>query len=486
MSANDLSLFLHPVRDFIARPLVAAGRRTPVQALARQMAAAGVGSVVIVGDDGAPIGIVTDRDLRTKVVAAARDPATTAAGDVMSAPLIAVEPGIYGFEALLEMTRRGIHHLVVTDAGRAIGVVSSNDFLRPQATHPVAVAREIGLARSVDDLARLGARVTALVRRLVDESASPYDIGRIVAELNDRMVQRTLELAIETLASLGRPPAPFCWLVFGSEARQEQTLRTDQDNGLAYAEPPPSDAPAVESYFARLASEVNGGLVRIGFPECPARIMASNPTWCQPVGVWVDRFRGWMQSAGPAEVLEACIFFDLRAIGGSAAVASALHEVIRSDAPGARRLLGLLARDVTDRPVPLTVFGNLRVARSEPHKDTLDLKGGGGMQLVGAARIHALALGLDAPNTIDRFRLAAARGIYGEAECTEITDAYQLLQRLRLVHQLASLDRGEPPDNRINPKRLSRADALLLREALHTVTRVQGELRERYATDLLQ
>ena len=486
MNPGEVSLFLHPVREFIARPLVATGPRTPVRELAGQMAAAGVGSIVIVGEDGVPVGIVTDRDLRGKVVAAGRDPATTAATDVMSTPLVTVEPGAYGFEALLEMTRHGVHHLVVVDAGRLVGVVSSNDFLRLQTTHPVAVAREIGLAPSVDDLARLGVRITALVRRLVDEGGTPYDVGRIVAELNDRLIQRVLELVTGTLGAIGPPPVPFCWLAFGSEARREQTLRTDQDNGLVYTDPSPPAAATIQAHFARLAAAVNGALVRVGFPECPGRIMASNPEWCQPIGVWTSRFRHWMEASGPAEVLAACIFFDLRPVGGVAELASSLRAVIQTDAPGSRRLLGLLARDVVDRPVPLTVFGNVRVARTGPHRDTVDLKGGGGLQLVGAARIHALALGLEETNTVDRFRAAATRGVYAEAECREITDAYQFLQRIRLVHQLGCLERDEPADNRINPRRLSHAEALLLRDALRTVTHVQAGLRERYATDLLQ
>jgi CBS domain-containing protein len=486
VNPDDLSLFLHRVREFITRPPMTAGPMTPVRDLARRMATASIGSTVIVGDDGAPVGIVTDRDLRGKVVAEGRDAAATRSADVMSTPLVTVGPGTYGFEALLEMTRRGIHHLVVVDAGRLLGVVSSNDFLRLQATHPVMVAREIGLAASVDDLARLGARITALVRRLVDEGGTPYDVGRIVAELNDRMVERVLELATGPDAPAGPPPVPFCWLAFGSEARREQTLRTDQDNGLAYTDPPPADAAAVQAYFARLATEVNGALVRIGFPECPGRIMASNPEWCQPVGVWTRRFRDWIQESGPAEMLQACIFFDLRPVGGAPTLGSTLRAVIQMEAPGSRRLLGLLARDVVDRPVSLTVFGNLRVARSDPHRGTVDLKGGGGLQLVGAARVHALALALEETNTVDRFRAAATREVYGEAECREITDAHHLLQRLRLVHQLGCLERCEPADNRINPGRLSRAEMVLLRDALRTVTHVQAGLRERYATDLLQ
>jgi len=146
VNARDVSLFLNPARDFVARSPVTAGVGATVRELARLMVAAGAESVVILGDDGAPAGIVTDRDLRAKVVAGGLDPAATRAADVMSAPLVTVDPQAYGFEALLEMTRRGIHHLVIMAEGRLAGVVSSDDFLRLQSTHPVVLAREIGFA----------------------------------------------------------------------------------------------------------------------------------------------------------------------------------------------------------------------------------------------------------------------------------------------------------------------------------------------------
>jgi CBS domain-containing protein len=187
--------------------------------------------------------------------------------------------------------------------------------------------------------------------------------------------------------------------------------------------------------------------------------------------------------------LAAAIFFDLRPIawpaGGREALGASLRAVIQEEAPGARRFLGLLAREVVDRAVPLTVFGNVRVARSGPASGTVDLKGGGTLQLVGAARVHALALGLAETNTVDRFRAAAAHGLVEDGECRAIIDAYQHLQRLRLLHQLGCLARGAPPDNRVDPRGLSRADALLLRDALGTVARVQTALRERYATDFI-
>jgi CBS domain-containing protein len=106
------------------------------------------------------------------------------------------------------------------------------------------------------------------------------------------------------------------------------------------------------------------------------------------------------------------------------------------------------------------------------------------MQLTGAARVTALELGLPQTNTIDRFRAAAERGVYTAAETREITDACQHLMRVRLVHQLERLAAGALPDNHVDPSGLSHADALLFRDALKTVERVQAGIRERFATDL--
>jgi CBS domain-containing protein len=488
MSADaGASLFTHRIRDLIARPALTCAPAATVRDAADQMAHARAGSIVVVDQDGAAVGIVTDRDLRTRVVAMGRNPETTPTADVMSSPVVDVDPQRFAFDALLEMTRRNIHHLVATEAGRVVGVVSSHDLSMLGTTHPVLLAREIDGAPSVDALTALARRVTAVVRRLVHDGGSAYDVGQVVAELNDRLVARALDLTALALQDLGlRAPAePFCWLTFGSEARLEQTLRTDQDNGLVYADPPAEVAEATATYYRRFGVEAIEALVRIGFPRCPGDAMASNTRWCQPLSVWTGYFRHWMDHPAPAEVLAACIYFDLRPLTPDSRLGQALRSVIAEEAPGQKVFLGLLARDVVDRRVPLTLLGNVSVMRSGPNAGTVDVKGGGALQLVGAARVQALELGHPATNTVDRFRAAAGAGRYTAAEERDITDAYQHLLRLRLVHQLAQLDEGLAPDNRITVRQLSRADALLLRDALRTVKLVQAGLRERHATDLM-
>jgi CBS domain-containing protein len=472
------SLFLTRVADLVTRPPVTCARSTSALEIARQLTREGVGSAVVVDEDGRAAGIVTDRDLRSKVVAQARDAATTSASAIMSAPVVTIPPAAFAFEALREMTRRDIHHLPVCEEGRVLGVLSSNDFVRLHTTHPVLLVREIAAAPSLEALAQLASRTTPLVRRLLDEGGSPYDIGQLVAEVNDRIVLRVLALTEAALD--GRPPVPYTWLVFGSEARREQTLRTDQDNGLVYADPPAGQAEAVGAYYARLATEVVRGLLVAGFPRCPGDIMASNPKWCQPLSAWSASFRRWMGRPLAEELLAASIFFDLRAVGGAPEPGHRLAELVRTEAPRSHVFLAHLARDVVAQRVPLTVFGNLATERAGSHRGGIDLKAAGSLQLVGAGRLAALERGVAETNTVDRLRAA---GVYTASETQEMTDAYQHLLRLRLARQLSCLEAGAPPDNYVDPAHLSHADALLLRDALKTVTRVQDALRARFLTD---
>jgi len=452
--------------------------------VARLLTRERVGSVIVVDEAGAPLGIVTDRDLREKVVAAARDPAAPVAG-IMSAPLVTTRPAAFALDAMLEMTRRDIRHLAVLDEGRLAGVVSSRDLLDAAATHPVLVGRDISRAVSLEALAGLADRVTALARDLVEAGTSAYDLGQLVAELNDRLVVRVLGLTAAALQETGAaPPVPFCWLTFGSEARREQTLRTDQDNGLVYADPPREAAPAAADYFAGFAQAAIRGLVTVGFPRCPGNIMASNPQWCQPRAAWERYFRRCLDEPVPERVLGAAIHFDVRPLTGALELGAGLVELVRREAPAHRLFLALLARDVVDRRLPLTLLGRLAVSRRGPDAGIVDVKTGGTMQLVGAGRVLALELGLAERNTLDRIRAVAAHGVWPEAQAREITDAGQVLMRLRLAHQLEQLAHGQAPDNRIVPARLARGDALLFRDALRVIGEVQQTVRGRYPEGL--
>ena len=479
-------LFVRRARDLVKGPPVTCAPSTPVADAARLMSERSVGSIIVAGPDGEPQGIVTDRDLRTRVLGNGLEPRTPAAL-VMSSPLLSVESEHTAFDALLEMTRRNIHHLGVLTGGRLTGVISSHDLLGLQEAHPVGVAREIETATDIDALARGAARVESVVRWLASGRAAPIDIGRIVAELNDRLVRRALDLVqidLETGGS-GRPPVAFSWLVAGSEGRREQTLKTDQDNALVYQDPPPGDEAVTATYFERLAMAMSEILTRVGFPPCPGGFMASNPRWRQPESVWSRYFASWMETPQPEAVLQASLFFDLRPVGGAEEVGRRLWEWVCETAPARTLFLRHMARAALDRRAPLGFLGGFVVERSGPYKGRLDLKARAVFPMTQAMRVYALSLGARATNTIDRLKAAGEQGTFTSAEVSELSDAYEVIARLRLAHQLARLDAGAPPDNFIDPRALGKTDRLLLKEAFKIIAWLQRGLEGRFQTRLV-
>jgi CBS domain-containing protein len=483
---GDLTLFVRRVRELVKGPPVTCLPSAQVAEAAHLMSERSVGSIIVGGPDGEPAGIVTDRDLRNRVLAPGLDPSTPV-GRIMSSPLVSLESEASAFDALLEMTRRNIHHLGVLTGGQLAGVVSSHDLLGLQAAHPVATGRQIETAPDVDALARAAAHVAGVVRWLAAAAAEATDIGRIVAELNDRLVRRALGLVQAGLEAggHGRAPVAFSWLVAGSEGRREQTLKTDQDNGLVYRDPPPGTEPAVAAYFERLATAMSETLARLGFPRCPGDFMAANPRWRQPESAWKRYFSSWMETPQPEPVLQASLFFDLRPVGGEEEIGRGLWEWVCEMAPTRTLFLRHMACAAVDRPRSLGLFGGFAVERAGPHKDRLDLKAGAVLPVTHAMRVYALSLGVRDTNTLDRLRAAGEQGILAAAEVSELRDAYQLVARLRLRHQLACLDAGLPPDNFIRPRALGKADRLLLKEAFKTIAWLDRGVAERFQTGLV-
>jgi CBS domain-containing protein len=481
-SAGEPSVLLGRVGDLLKGSAVTVPEGTPVREAARLMASHGIGSVLVTDAAGAAVGIVTDRDLRTRVLAAGRDPAAPVR-EIMSAPLHRIGRDALALEALLEMTRWNIHHLAVVDGERLLGVVSSTDFVLLEGTGPVALSREIERQPSLEGLQALLPRVVRLVARLAGAGVEPGDIGRIVAELNDRIVQRVLGLSRDALAASGQPepPVAWAWLALGSEGRREQTLVTDQDNALVYADAPDAaTGAAAAAYFRALAENAVAALIGLGFPPCAGGWMASNPRWCQPLRAWLDLVDRWVLSPD-LSVLAASVFFDLRAVAGDPTLATALWERIVEPSADRRLFLRYLARDAAERASALGLLGRVRT----DGRGRVDVKRFGTFPLVGAARVLALDLGLGVTNTVERLHGLVARAVYREDQIEDLGQAYGFLLRVRLRHQLEQLAAGIAPDNLIEYRRLSRAERLLLRDAFRTTDWVRSDLRDRYQTDLI-
>jgi CBS domain-containing protein len=461
--------FAGRARDLIARPLVTCEPGETVRAAAQRMREQQVSSVVVTGE---PLGFLTDRDLRDRVLAPGVDPDTPVSA-VMTTPLITAQADATVAEMLLAMVDRGIHHLPVTEAGRLLGMVTDTDLLRHESRHPLFLRSRLERAGDREDLAAYAAEVRASVARLVDAETPVDDIGRLAGSAQDALVARVLA---DAERRLGPPPAPYAFLVLGSHARLEATLHTDQDHAIALAD---GAGPDAQAWAAALAEEAVASLERCGFPRCPGGIMASNPRWRVPLSAWEGYFRGWMEDADEQALADTTIFFDLRQVGGTLEAEPALRAVV---AEAARRpaFVARLALMALRRESPLDVFGQLRGMRRGGRR-VLDLKLRGIAGIVDLARVFALEAGTPETNTLVRLRLAAARGV---EVATDLAEAFEYLQQVRLRHQVRQLRGGAQPDNLVPLAELTPLERRWLRDLFRLLDIARQSVRLHLQTDL--
>jgi CBS domain-containing protein len=458
-----------------------------IAAASRIMTAQQATSVIVLGPEGRPQGIVTDRDLRERVIALGRSPDDPVA-TIMTTPLVTISPEAFVVEAVLEMSRRGIHHLLVVEGGQPLGVITGDDLLRLEASRPLELARALRASTSLSELATLMPELAAATRQLFEQGLSGYELGRIAAEMNDIVIQQVLGLAEQELRETGHgpPPVPFCWLALGSEGRREQTLRTDQDNALVYEDPTAAIRGWAERYFREIAQRTIAGLIRLGYPRCPADAMASNPKWCQPLAGWRRYFDEWAHLTTPRNLMDASIHLDFRSVAGEARLALDLREALRAEVRAWRSFPRYLAKIAVSHAPPLGWFGRLKRQRRNGRRG-INVKLGGLLLLNNALRAYAIELGLEETNTLERLEAAARLGAcFTAAEVEDVRQAYETIFHLRLRHQLAQLAAGTSPDNFVDPQDLSVADQRRLAGAFRAIRYLQGKVEDRYLTEMLQ
>jgi len=451
---------LLPVASLVERPPVTVPEGATILDVARVMRDERVSSVLLLSD---PPAIVTDRDLRNRVLAADLGPGTHAR-DVASRPVRTVPHGTPVYGAWQAMLEHGIHHLPVEREGRIVGLVTATDLLRHHSHGPVLALRRVERMRSREALKGHGADLARMVATLVRSGLPAVQIARLVSHLNDALVRRLLFWAER---DLGEPPCPYAFLVFGSEGRLEQTLLTDQDNALAFRD----GDEAARSYFRRLAHKVVTDLVAAGFPPCPGGYMATNHAG--PLAEWVGRFAAWIDTPKAEAVLAAGIFFDLRSAGGGLDLAP-LSDVVSRARRNAPFLSHLARAAVAFRP-PLGAFRRL-----ELENGGVDLKKGGIAPIQGLARVWALDAGVRATPTVERLRAATAAGLVDAETGEALEEAFVFLLGLRLREQIRALSAGLAPGNHVAVDALSPSERRHLKEAFVTVRAAQKDAVSRY------
>ena len=472
---GDKLLFTTVLGDLVSRQVVTAPEDSSIREAAQIMEQRGISSLVLVDGHGYPSGLVTDRDLRNKVVSRGRDPGGPVSG-IMSITLIKAEARDYCFEALLKMMRYQVHHLLVVDNGQLKGIITNHDLMMLQGTSPLFLAREIEDQDTIDGLARTAGKMNKVITVLLREGARAAHITRIMTEINDRLVRKVLEV---TERRLGPPPLAYCWIVFGSEGRKEQTFRTDQDNAIIHADED-GDGTGNEDYFSSFAAAVRDGLAACGFPPCSADYMASNPQWRQPLRIWKKYFRNWIAEPTPEAILRSLIFFDFRPVHGDLLLAERLRAFLNQAIRDNRSFLQHMAGTVLQNRPALGVFGQLAGERSGVHRGKINIKVHGLSPIVDLARLGALDAGVFETSTIGRLGRLKDREQAPDLSARDLEQAFELLLSLRIRHQFRQIEAGSEPDNHIDPRTLGRMDQRLLKEAFRLILSVQRTMLRRY------
>jgi len=342
---------------------------------------------------------------------------------------------------------------------------------------PREVASRIRLAADVPALAAAAAEVHVAARRMMDQGIAPAQVTRLVSTLNDRVTERVVQLELDRA---GLPGLDLCWMALGSEGRSEQTLCTDQDNGLVFA-PPDGVAPeAVRERLLPVAERINGHLEACGFPRCEGGVMAGNPEWCLSEAEWRGRFARWLDLPEPEALLRASIFFDLRAVYGSRQLVERLQAYVAGAAPARRRFLVALAAKAVETRLPLGVLWGFKLETKGDQAGTVDLKREVVRAFVDGARVLALGAGSTETSTERRLSDAAARGALEPSEAQACADAFHFVQHLRLRHHYACQTAGRPPDNRLRPAALNPVERRFLVEAMRQAKRLLWGISQLY------
>jgi CBS domain-containing protein len=468
-----LNLMTTPVRQLIKRTPITLPPSTSIQEAAKLMSELRVSSVLI-EEQGHLFGLITDRDLRNRVVAVGLDTQRPIADIATLAPM-SVDIKAPAFDALLLMARHNIHHVPVLDAQRVVGMITATDLTEQHSTSAVYMAGDIYKQTTVEGLQQISAKIKRLQQNLAAAEASAYNTGHIITAITDALTVRLLQLGE---AQLGPAPIDYVWVAAGSQARSEQTAKSDQDNCMVLDDA--YDEAQHGAYFTALARFVCDGLDACGYIYCPGEMMAMTPTWRLPRQQWLDLFARWTSQPDPKSLMLTCVWFDWRPIHGNLRLAEELHrEVLQRTQGNSIFLAYMVGNALTHRP-PLGFFNGLSTIRSGPNRGTLDLKHSGIVPIVDLARIYALAGGDVAVNTHDRLQSAAASGAISEQSARDLRDALEFLATVRIQHQARQILQERKPDNFLHPVEVSNFERTQLKDAFRVVQSLQTVIGQRY------
>jgi len=474
----DTPLFRKRISEIMSTPVVTCLPTDNVIKAAGIMSEKKISAVVVTDEQSRPLGMLSSNDLTQKIIAQGiSNYGNVNVGAVMSGNLVSIQAESFYHQALLSVAKNQIKHLAVTRGDRLVGIVTTADLIKTRSTGSLLVTHDIESQRSLEGLAMVGREVDNILNALVAEKAPVPEILNIMSEFHDRLTRRVIHLCEDEMVSRGRgiPPVEYCWINMGSAGRREQTLRTDQDNAVIYADAQPGEEEQVKQYFYELTALINDGLEKCGFVKCPGNVMASNPMWCRSLAEWLAAVRKWGEGAGRNTdyVRVLTILLDFRPVYGDYDLSTALWDEVFATCREYVAITHFLTQDDMKARVPISMWGGLQANKSGPYKDQINLKNAASVHIVNCMRIFALSRGLINTSTFGRLKALARNGAIDNDDIDFIRAAFETLLMFRIRENIRKVKRGEKANDYVNVSRLTKRERQILRDAFSAVSRLQ-------------
>ncbi len=475
--SEESFFFLH-VKHVCRSPAITCSPDVGVIEAARLMRDQNVAGLIVV-DDKAPVGILSVRDLRDIMATDGANLPAHKVRDVMHIGVITVRHSAYIFEAIFKMAKNNIHRLAVVDENQdLIGIINATDLLSQQTRSPLYLAQEIQTAESFADLQRISGSILEMVRSAMDVGADTRSLVHLIAHFNDGFTERIIALMESTEGVI--LPAKAAYLALGSEGRGEQTLRTDQDSAMIYAD---GISASELGECARFAARLVEVLEFVGIPRCPGNTMASNPQWRNSLSEWQARLEKWITVPDGENMVNFGMFQDFRTIHGDRSLEKDLHKFIHTTVQRHKLFFPHVAKNIVRFPAPLGMFGRIKVERAGSNRGKVELKKAGIFAITEGASLLALENNVDGGTTWDKLEKLGQLSVLSKKDSATISEAFSALVNFRLQRQLRDLAAGNKPSNAIDPQRLTEKARNQLREALRGVNLLLRIIREHYRLD---
>jgi CBS domain-containing protein len=465
---DEQLLYTTPVGQIVHRQPVTTCQECTIKEAARKMARHKISSLIVVDEDEVPVGMVTDRDLREKVVAEGMDVASPVRG-IMSSPLISIDAHEYCFEALLKMIHHKIHHILVMEDNRLKGMATNHDFMALQGSSPSALVKDIGTMQTLQEVATVAVNLRKTVTALLADGAKAYNLTGFVTEFAEKVTGRVFDF-IENKSS---PLPSYTLFFFGDGARRELALDLNINLGIVYDDREARESRATaSSLFSNFAAEMNRGL-EICFGMEKEFLALEN---IRGLSAWQEFFQ---EKVMPTTIGLRAQFFEMRPIRGREQVVTGLRDSLLLLAARNHDFMESIAMATVQNRPPLGFFKQFVVEKSGEHKNKLNLYEKGIKPLVDVIRLFSIEKGLVHLSTTDRVRELKNHRF---AQANEVAFALDFLRKFLLHRQLAQLEAGRPAENFVNPETLDNFEKITLKESFQLITVLYELIENTYRT----